>query len=419
MGKTMAEKIISEAFGQNVTKGEIVVVDVDLAFVNDASGPLAVEKMKAAGNGQLKVFDKEKVVVFIDHAAPSCHRELSNTHKVLRNMANATGAKMHDIDQGVCHQVAIEKYTKPGDIVAGADSHTCTGGALGAFSTGMGATDVGIAIMLGQTWLRVPDSIKVNVTGQLQKGVYAKDLILHIIGIIGADGANYKAIEFVGETIDSLDMDSRFTLSNMVVEAGAKVGLVPSDKITKDYLKKQGREFDWKEVKPDPEADYETVINVDASLIEPTISMPHTVDNVKPLKDCNGVKVNQVFVGSCTNGRLSDLKIVSSILKGKQINKSIRLIVSPASKEVMEEAINQGYITEIIKSGGTIFSPSCGPCFGAHGGILGDEEVCLSTQNRNFKGRMGNPEAFIYLGSPATAAATALAGEITDPREVL
>lgn len=319
----------------------------------------------------------------------------------------------------MCHQIIAESYLNPGDILIGADSHTCTGGALCAFATGMGSTDVAVGIALGKTWLRVPETFKVEVNGKFQPGVYPKDLILHLIGMIGADGATYKALEFCGDTIEKMSMSGRLTLSNMAVEAGAKAGLIASDEITKEFLKAQGRGSKFKKITPDKDAVYERTIQIDASELVPVVAFPHTVDNVKPINEAKGIKIDQVFVGTCTNGRLEDLKVAAGIIKGRKKHPRVRMIVVPASKAVFISALSAGYIKTFVEFGVAIMAPGCGPCVGVHEGILGDGEACLATMNRNFKGRMGNPEGFIYLASPATSAAAAIAGEIVDPREFL
>ena len=360
-----------------------------------------------------------KSIFFIDHAAPSPRRELSDSHKVLRDFAAKTGAKLSDIGEGVCHQILVESYVCPGDIVIGADSHTCTSGALGAFATGMGSTDIAVGFALGKTWLMVPQTIKVNFNGKAKKGVYAKDLIIYLIGKITSDGATYKALEFSGEVSKDLSIDDRFTISNMAVEAGAKTGIFPSDGTTLKYLKGQGREDCYREVKADAGAEYEMVLDIDCTDIEPMVSMPHTVDNIKPVSKLDNIKIDQVYIGTCTNGRLADLRVAADILKDKKIDKNVRLIVAPASRGIYLNALECGIIKTLIESGAVVISPGCGPCVGVHQGILGNGEVCLSTQNRNFKGRMGNPDSFIYLSSPATAAWSAVRGYISDPREVL
>ena len=416
MGKTISEKIISEHAGREFKADDIAVVDVDVVMSQDGTGPLAVSQVKKMGFDSVK--NPEKSIFFIDHAAPSPRRNLSNSHTVLREFAGKSGAVLSDVGKGVCHQILIEEYSCPGNIVIGGDSHTCTSGALGAFATGMGSTDIAVGYSLAKTWLRVPDTIKVNFNGTLNEGVYAKDLIIYLIGKITSDGATYKAMEFGGKVSRDLDMDGRFTISNMAVEAGAKTGLFDADDITKKYLEGKGRGGCFKEISADPDAVYEKVIDIDCSVIEPMVSQPHTVDNALPVRDLEKVKVDQVFIGTCTNGRLSDLKIAADILKGKKVADGVRLLVVPASKDVYLAAIREGILETLIESGAAIQNPGCGPCVGVHQGILADGEVCLSTANRNFKGRMGNTDSFIYLSSPATAAWSALKGYIADPREV-
>jgi len=388
-----------------------------LAFVQDTTGPLAVRQFQAAGFNHPA--NSLKVAFFLDHAAPSPSHELSNDHMLLRNFAQKTGSLLYDVGQGVCHQIVAESLAKPGDIIVGADSHTVTAGGLGAFASGMGSTDIAVALGLGKTWLRVPESIRVALSGRSPKGVYAKDLILHLIGQIGADGATYKALEFGGDAISTMSISERLTISNMAVEAGAKVGLFPADEVTKDYLSAQERRTDYQPLFPDDSAIYEQTINISLAELEPTVAKPHAVDNIALARELKGTKVHQVFIGTCTNGRLEDLAVASRILKGKKIHPETRLVIAPASRGVLLAAIKAGYVQTLLEAGAIILPPGCGPCLGMHQGVLGAGENCLSTANRNFRGRMGNPEAFIYLGSPATAAATALNGEITDPREVI
>lgn len=416
MGKTLAEKIISMHCGKEVIAGDIVVSGIDICLLQDGTGPLAVRVWRELGTGKLA--NPNKTVIFLDHACPSPRRELSNDHKFLREFSSQTGCVLKDIGEGVCHQVICEEFVRPGDILLGADSHTCTAGALGCFSTGMGSTDIAVAMALGKTWLRVPQSIKVLVKGKMPKGVYPKDLILYIIGRIGAEGANYKVLEFCGETIEEMDLSGRLTVANMAIEAGAKAGLMASDEKTKEFLAKYGREGDFSLITPDIDAEYEKVLDIDVSGLEPQVALPHTVDNVKPISEVKDVKIDQVYIGTCTNGRIEDLRVVAEIWKGKKKAKSTRVIISPASKRVYQEAVKEGLIDIFIEFGATVIPPGCGPCVGVHSGILADGERCLSTQNRNFKGRMGNPEAFIYLASPAVAGATAVAGQIMDPRRL-
>lgn len=417
MGQTIAEKIISKHAGHDVKAGELCIAKVDVAAVQDGTGPLMVQEFKKLGKE--KPANPKRCILFIDHASPSPRKELSNTHVVLREFAKETGAILSETGCGVCHQRLVESYVNPGEILVGADSHTCTSGALGAFATGMGSTDIAVSMALGKTWMKVPQTFKIVVEGEFQKGVYAKDLILHLIGLIGADGATYKALEFHGSTIENMTMADRFTLANMAVEAGAKAGLFETDEKTRAYLKEKGREDKFAEIKPDEDAVYERVIEIDASKLEPTVSCPHTVDNTKLAKELKDIKVNQVFIGTCTNGRIEDLRVAAEILKGKQVNPDVRLIVVPASKTVYKQAIEEGLLSILVDAGASILAPGCGPCVGVHAGILGDGEVCLATQNRNFQGRMGNTKGFIYLCSPATAAVSALTGYITNPQELL
>ncbi len=417
MGKTLAEKILSQKSGSAAKSGNIVIAKVDLVFVQDTTGPLTVRQFQASGFERLA--NPQKTALFIDHAAPSPNYGLSGDHVLLRNFAQQTGSIISDVGEGVCHQIVAESLAKPGDVIIGADSHTVTAGALGAFATGMGSTDVAIALALGETWFRIPESIKIVVSGNFPDGVYAKDLILHLIGQIGADGATYKALEFSGDTVDSMSMSQRLTIANMVVEAGAKAGLFAADKTTQDYLASQGRGNHYQSIFPDADAIYEQTIEINVANLEPVVAKPHTVDNTAPVREVKGTKIQQVFIGTCTNGNLEDLAVAANILKGKKRHPEIRLIVAPASRKIMLNAIQAGYIQTLIEAEAVILPPGCGPCLGLHQGVLADGESCLSTSNRNFKGRMGSPKAFIYLGSPATAAATAITGEITDPREVM
>ena len=417
MGKTLAEKILSQKAGSDARAGDIVIAPTDLVFAQDTTGPLAVRQFQTSGMKCLA--SPPRSAIFLDHAAPSPRSELSTDHMMLRQFARQTGCVIHDVGDGVCHQLVAEYLAKPGDVIVGADSHTVTAGGLGAFATGMGSTDVAVAWGLGKTWFRVPETIRVAAYGSFQKGVCAKDLILHLIGLIGADGATYKALEFGGDTVDNMSISGRLAIANMAVEAGAKAGLFPADKITQDYLVSQGRGADFQPVFPDTDAVYEQTVKIDAGGLEPTVSMPHAVDNTSLARVLKGTKIQQVFIGTCTNGRLEDLAVASEIIRGRKRHPETRLIVAPASRQLMLTAIKAGYVQDFLEAGAVILPPGCGACLGMHQGALGDGEACLSTANRNFKGRMGNTEAFIYLGSPATAAATALTGEITDPREVM
>jgi 3-isopropylmalate/(R)-2-methylmalate dehydratase large subunit len=415
MGKTIAEKILSQKSGTDARAGDIVIAGVDLVFVQDTTGPLTIRQFQESG---LPVANPAKTVLFFDHAAPSPASALSNDHMFLRQFAGKSGVNLSDVGEGVCHQRVAESLARPGDVIVGADSHTVMAGGLGAFATGMGSSDIAVAMGLGKTWFRVPETFKIQITGRFSRGVYSKDLILHLIGLIGADGATYKALEFGGRAVDEMSVPERLTIANMAVEAGAKVGIFSSDKNTRAYLEKQGRGQDYQPISADSDAVYERTIEIDLNKLEPTISKPHTVDNTATARELKGTKIQEVFIGTCTNGRLEDLALAASILKGKKRHPGTRLIVGPASKAILLEAIKQGYISTLIEAGAIILPPGCGACLGLHQGVLGDGEACLSTANRNFKGRMGNPDSFIYLASVATAAASAIRGEITDPREV-
>jgi len=416
MNKTLTEKILSDKSGCEARAGSIVVARVDLAFVQDATGPLTVRQFQAAGFEQRA--GSLKAAIFLDHASPSPKREMSNDHMLLREFALEKDCLLSEVGDGVCHQIVAESLARPGDLIVGSDSHTVTAGGLGAFACGMGSTDVAVALALGKSWFRVPESIRIALSGELADGVYAKDLILYLIGELGADGATYKALEFSGATVSKLSLPERLTVANMAVEAGAKAGLFPSDEVTRDYLEAQGRGDDYQPLTADEAAVYERTIDIDVSCLEPVVARPHSVDNIALARELKGTRIQQVFIGTCTGGRLDDLAVAAGILKGKKRHQSTRLMIAPASRGILSSAIEQGYIQTLLQAGGVILPPGCGPCIGLHQGALGNGESCLSTANRNFKGRMGNPEAFIYLASAATAAATAVTGEITDPREV-
>ena len=417
MGKTISEIILGAKSNSDVRAGDIVVAQVDLAFVQDTTGPLTVRQFRAAGFK--KTASTLKAAVFLDHAAPSQSREMSNDHILLREFAAQTGALISEVGDGVCHQLVAEALAKPGDLIIGTDSHTVTAGGLGAFACGMGSSDVAIALGLGKTWFRVPETFLIELTGKFKKGVNAKDLILYLIGKIGADGATYKALEFGGSGVANVSMPGRLTVANMAVEAGAKAGIFPADELTRRFLAEQGRPGDFKPVRADDNAVYEKTIKIKLSELEPMVAKPHTVDNVVPVKEVAGTKTQQVSIGTCTNGRIEDIEIVAKLLKGKHRHPKTRLIIAPASRAILLAATAAGYIETLLQAGAVILPPGCGSCLGLHQGVLGDGESCLSTANRNFKGRMGSPEAFVYLGNPATAAATAIKGEITDAREFL
>lgn len=413
MGKTLAEKILSNGAGVDAKAGDIVVVPVDMVYAHDVSGPLAIRQLKESGFGNLT--NPQTTIFFFDHASPCPRQELANDQKFMRTFVQEQGCHLYDVNEGICHQVVAEELICPGTVVCGGDSHTPTGGALGAFATGMGSTDIAVVMGLGKTWLRVPETILIKVTGKFPSGVYGKDLALHIIGLLSAEGATYKALEFGGDGIQFISISERLTLSNMSVEAGAKVGLFPSDELTKAYIEAQGRGDCFEELVPDSDAVYERIVEIDAQELVPLVAKPHTVDNVAPVSEVEGTKIDQVYIGSCTNARLEDLAVAAQILDAKKRHPETRLIVAAASRAVYIAAMDQGYIKTFVNAGATVVNPGCGACAGVHEGILGDGEVCLSTTNRNFKGRMGNPNAFVYLASPATAAASAIAGKITAP----
>lgn len=417
MAKTIAEKILSNHAGKSLEAGDYAICKVDFCLGQDGTSGLiidALDKIKAK-----KLLAGSRFCMVIDHSAPSPNIGVSAIHKKMRDFAKKKSLKLYDIGCGVCHQVVLESgNVLPGNLVAGADSHTCTYGALGALSTGFGSTDLAITLASGKNWFKVPNTLKVIVKGKLSKGVYSKDLILHIIGDLTADGATYEAIEFYGPAIKSLSMDERFTISNMAVEMGAKCGIIEPDDKTLKWLRRRTK----KKITPvyaDKGAQYADIKYYDAAKISPKIAMPHQVDNVTDIAKLKGKTINEAFIGTCTNGRFEDLKIAASIFKGRKVSPGVRLIIAPASREVFLEAMKAGIIRTLIEAGANVVTPGCGPCVGTHNGVPADKEVVLSTANRNFKGRMGNPNAFIYLASPASVAVSALKGVMTDPRSYI
>ena len=417
MGKTIAEKILSEHAGKDLIAGDFALCNIDFTFGQDGTSSIIIDRVKELGLDQFKT----KFCMVIDHSAPSPSEGVSRVHKKMRDFAKEHKVWLYDIGCGVCHQVIPESgEILPGDLVLGADSHTCTYGALGAFSTGVGSTDLSIALASGKNWFKVPQTYKIVVKGKIPKGIFAKDIILHIIGEIKADGATYKAVEFCGPVIDKLGMDGRFTITNMVVEMGAKAGFMPVDKKTLEWLKPRvARNKKIKLISADKDADYEKVLEFDVSKLKPTVSLPHAVDKTETADKLKNIKINEAFLGTCTNARLDDFKVAASILKSKKVAPFVKFIVAPSSREVYLEALKLGLVDIFIKAGAVIVAPGCGPCVGTHNGIPADGEIVISTANRNFKGRMGNPNAFIYLASAATVAASAIKGSIADPRNYL
>ena len=417
MGSTISEKILAEHAGLNkVEPGQIVKAKIDLAMSPELTAVLTYKTMGEMGFS--KVWDPKKVIFVIDHIAPSTNIQNTTLHQQCRSIARTEGFEtFYDINAGVCHQILPEKgHVYPGMLLVGADSHTCTHGAFGAFATGIGSTDMGAVLGTGKLWFKVPETIKVEINGNLPKRVSPKDVILRIAKEIGADGATYMALEFTGKAIDNMSIAGRMTLCNMAIEMGAKTGIVEPDKATLSYLKDRVKE-NFGVVKSDPDAVYTRVVKLDVSDLVPQVASPHAVDNVTPVTEVVGIHVDQVFIGSCTNGRLEDLLVAAAILKGKRINPSTRLQITPASLETYTAALREGFIETFMEAGGVVCNPSCGACFGGNNGILAPGEVGLATSNRNFKGRQGSPESEVYLCSPATAAASAIKGVITDPRE--
>ena len=413
------EKILANASGKRaVSPGEIIEASIDAAMIHDLTGPLAIKSFRKIG--AKKVWDNQRIVVILDHIVPASSVISANLHRIVRNFVEEQNIEnFYDVGRGgVCHQVMPEKgHVRPGEVIVGADSHTCTYGAFGAFATGIGSTEIAAVFATGKLWFRVPEVIKVNVTGKFRKMVTAKDLTLNVVGNIGADGAIYKGLEFGGATIREMSVDGRMVLCNMAVEMGAKAGIIEPDQKTLDYVK--GRtDKTIKPVKSDPDAVYERVLDVDISDLEPQVAVPHSVDNVKPVSEVEDIEVDQAFIGSCTNGRLEDLRSAARVLKGKRIAGGVRLVVIPASQEIYLNALNEGLIKTFMEAGATIGNPNCGPCLGGHMGILAEDEVCISSSNRNFVGRMGSTKSYVYLASPATVAASAITGKITDPRRL-
>ncbi len=406
MKQTISEKIISHHAGKPVKAGDIAIVKVDGVMATDATAPFAIKAFRAMGGK--KVWDKEKVSLIIDHASPAPNEAVANLHKLMRDFSSEMGCKLYDIGEGICHQLMIEnEHVKPNDLFLGADSHTPTYGAINAFGIGVGSTDLAATMLTGKTWLKVPKTIKIILNGELGKNVTAKDLILFLVKQLGSEGANYQAVEFTGETIKEMTLASRMVLANMSSEMGAKTGLVDTSGLELWYP--------FEAITPDKNAEYAREFSFDVSKLRPQIAKPHSPENVVPIDETLGTKIHYAFIGSCTNTRLEDLHSAANVLKGKKICNRVRLVIAPASKKVFNEALKDGTIEILSNAGATFITSGCGPCVGSHLGIPSDGETVISSANRNFKGRMGNPNALVYLASPAVVAASALAGEIVEP----
>ncbi len=416
MGLTMAEKIFSSRCGGKVTAGEVVMAPVDRAMIHDITGPLAIQKFLEMGG--TRVFDPDRVVMLFDHQVPADSIPAAVNQQAMRGFAEGQDIRNYDIREGVCHQVMMEfRKAAPGEIVVGADSHTCMYGAGGAFATGIGSTDMGFVLKFGALYFRVPETMRLEISGRFPERVGPKDLILSICADVGADGATYQAIEFVGETIGAMDMAGRMTCCNMAIEMGAKAGMVPPDGVTWEYFKGTPNVTPYA-LESDKDASFSDLRFYEISNLAPQVAVPHNVDQAKDVTEVAGTPVDQVFIGSCTNGRFEDLREAVEVLGDRTFSDTVRVIVVPASREEYLKALRAGYIERFVEAGALVEAPCCGPCMGGAFGILGPNEVSLSTSNRNFRGRQGSTEAGVYLCSPATAAASAITGEITDPREI-
>lgn len=410
MKQTVAEKIISKHAGYTVAPGDIAIIEVDGAMATDATAPFAIKAFERMGGERL--WNPKRVSLVIDHAAPAPNERIGNLHRLMRDFSRRMGARLYDVGEGICHQLMVENgHVRPGDTFVGADSHTPTYGALNAFAIGVGSTDLAAVLLTGKIWLKVPETIRIELVGEFPKGVTAKDLSLFLIGEIGVSGATYKCVEYTGAALSNLSLASRMTISNMSAELGAKTGLVDPT----------GLRFDdnFRLTYPDNSANYVATYRFDVSTLQPMVAAPHSPGNVKPVSEVAGQHVDQAFIGSCTNARLEDLQMAARVIEGKQIHSGVRLIIAPASRKVFNEALEDGTVTILSEAGATFITSGCGPCVGTHQGIPGDGEVIISSTNRNYLGRMGNRNAAIYLASPAVVAASALRGEIADPVEIL
>jgi 3-isopropylmalate dehydratase large subunit len=414
----MTHTFVQNVFARKLLRvpeiGDIVEIEPDFVMSHDNAG-LVIRQFGEMG--AKRVFDPEKIAIILDHRIPAESVKTAEGHKKIREFVREQGiTRFHGIGRGICHQVMVEEgYARPGEIILGTDSHTTTYGALSAFSTGIGATEMASVWALGRLWLRVPESIKIVLSGSFSKGVYAKDLIIYIIGKLTVEGANYLSVEYHGDAVSGLSISERMTIANMSMEMGAKNAVFAPDRVLSDFLGRPTKDAIW----ADDDAVYKSTIEIDLSSIEPMASCPHSVDNVRPIKEIAGKKVNQVLIGTCTNGRIDDLKAALDFMGDERVHRDVRLIVCPASSRILEEAVKMGYIERFVRAGGVILPPGCGPCLGAHQGLLAEGEVCASTSNRNFPGRMGAPTSEVYLMSPASAAVCAITGDIGDPRDLI
>jgi 3-isopropylmalate/(R)-2-methylmalate dehydratase large subunit len=418
MGMTLAERILARAAGrEHVAAGDFIVADIDLALMHDIFAAQVFDLL--ADVGVDGIFDPGKTVVVIDHLVPAPSAEAAAIHHRIREHVSRLGiTAFYDAGEGICHQLLPERgHVRPGMLIVGTDSHTTTYGALGAAGTGIGTSEMVYALATGRLWFRVPETIRFELTGDLLPAVSWKDVILYLAGRFGADAAQYRAMEFTGAAVAKTDMSSRLTVSNMALEMGAKFGLFAADEVTDAYLRDHGGAGTEPFV-PDPDASYEAVHEISLSDLPPQVAMPHEVDRVVPVEDIQGLAIDQAFLGSCTNGRIEDLRVAAGVLDGQHIAPGVRLLVAPASRAVLQEAMRTGVLESLVDAGASVLAPGCGPCFGGHSGLLGPGERCIGTHNRNFIGRMGSPEAEIYLASPATVAASALVGHIADPRRL-
>lgn len=413
------EKILAKASArESVSPGQIIEASIDCAMVHDITAPVTIDSWRKCQDKTIR--DPERLVVIFDHLVPAPTEQAAKIQKIVRDFVKEQGIKnFYDIGRsGVCHQVMPEKgHVHPGDVIVGADSHTCTYGALGAFATGIGSTEMAAVLATGQLWFKVPKTIKIDARGRFPNFVFSKDLILHILGKLGSSGANYRGIEFTGRAIEEMSIAGRMTMCNMAIETGAKAGIVAPDAKTEEYLRARSQS-PIDRIRSDEDSSYERTMEIDVSQLSPQVACPHSPDNVHPVEDLSETRIDQAFLGSCTNGRTEDLRIAAKILEGKRVHDGVRMIVTPASQEVYRECLHDDSIEVFQESGAVVTNPGCGVCIGIHMGVLGPGDVCISSSNRNFIGRMGSNEAKVFLASPATVAASALTGRITDPRKL-